>query len=88
MRALVGEQFAMAFFAISLSIVLCEAATSQCIHTERAHEVFRVPFLIEGIDASASNWFATTCAERSCLLMVMNLTVWFASKFEEAASSK
>jgi len=78
----------MAFLAISLSIVLCEAATSQCIHTESTDKVLRVPFLVKGIHTSASNGFATTCAQRSCLLMVVNLTVWFASKFEEAASSK
>jgi hypothetical protein len=78
----------MTFFAVCLSIVLCEAATCKCIHAKCTHEVLWVPFLIKSIDTSSSNWLSTTSTKRTSLLVIMNFTVWFACKFEEASSSE
>jgi len=69
----------MAFFAVGLSVVLSKRPARQWIHAKRAHEMLRMPFFIERIDAAARDGFPTPCAERAGLLVVMNFTIWLSA---------
>jgi hypothetical protein len=78
----------VAFFAVRLAVVFGETSTSQRVHAERAHKVFRVPLLVQSVDAPSSDRFAASRAQTSRLLVVVGLAVRFPAHFEETSSSK
>lgn len=82
------KELGVAVAAISFPVVLRETSSSEWIHTESANKVLGVPLLVESVDAASSDRLTASRTEGPSLLMVVDLAVRLASKFEECASSK
>lgn len=82
------KELPMTIAAVCLPVVLGETTPSEWVHAKSANKVLGVPLLVKRIDTAAGDSLAASRAERSCLLVVMNLAVWLASELEECAPSK
>lgn len=82
------KQFAMAFSAISFSVVLSEVASSKGIHAKSANEVLGMPLLIQCIHTSSRDGFPTTSTERASLLMIVYITIRLTTKLIECTTSE
>jgi len=78
----------MALPAICFAVVLRKAASGEWVHAEGTHKVFRVPFLVQRIDAPPSDGLSATRTKRTQLKVIMNFAVWFSIVLEKRSAPK